>query len=57
MGNVRLTFEKSCSIIENAYGKENVVQIRKPDGKPFFVVDLAIGDSVCLYRDDIIRMM
>lgn len=56
MANMRLTFDKACEIIGKAYGKENVIQIRKPDHKPFYVVDFASGSSECLYRDDIIKL-
>ena len=56
MANMRLTFDKVCEIIEKAYGKENVIQIRKPDHKPFYVVDFADGHGEHLYRDDIIKL-
>ncbi len=52
---MRITFNRACELIYNHYGKENVLQIRKPDNKPFYVVDLVEG-SVTLYREDLVRM-
>lgn len=57
MANIRLTFDKACEIIKKAYGKEKVIQIRKPDHKPFYVVDFVDGHGEHLYRDDIIKLM
>lgn len=52
---MRITFNRTCKIIYSHYGKENVLQIRKPDGKPFYIVDLVEGTAI-LYREDLIRM-
>lgn len=52
---MRLTFNKACERIYNHYGKENVLQIRKPDNKSFYVVDLVEG-TVILYREDLVKM-
>ena len=56
MINMRLTFNKVCEILYKAYGKEDISQIRKPDHKPFYVVDFEDGHGKHLYRDDIIRL-
>lgn len=52
---MRITFEKACERIYRHYGKENVLQIRKPDHKPFYVVDL-VERTVHLYREDLLKM-
>lgn len=52
---MRITFNRACERIYNHYGKENVLQIRKPDNKLFYVVDLVKG-VVILYREDLARM-
>lgn len=52
---MRITFNRACERIYKHYGKENVLQIRKPDGKPFYVVGLVEG-TILLYREDLIRM-
>jgi len=52
---MRITFNRACERIYNHYGKENVLQIRKPDNKSFYVVDLVKG-TVILYREDLLRM-
>ena len=52
---MRITFNRACERIYNHYGKENVLQIRKPDHKSFYIVDLVKG-TVILERDDLIRM-
>lgn len=52
---MRIIFNKACERIYNHYGKGNVLQIRKPDHKPFYIVDL-VGDTVTLYRKDLLRM-
>lgn len=52
---MRITFEKACERIYCHYGKENVLQIRKPDHKPFYVVDL-VEETVHLYREDLLKM-
>ena len=52
---MRITFNRACERIYNHYGRENVLQIRKPDNKQFYVVDLVEG-TVHLYREDLIRM-
>lgn len=52
---MRITFERACERIYKHYGKENVLQIRKPDHKSFYVVDLVEG-TVILYREDLIKM-
>ena len=52
---MRMTFERACERIYKHYGKDNVLQIRKPDHKPFYVVDLVEG-SVILYRDNLVKM-
>ena len=52
---MRITFNRACERIYNHYGKENVLQIRKPDHKSFYIVDLVEG-TVILERDDLIRM-
>lgn len=53
---MRITFKKACEIIYNHYGKENVLQIRKPDGKPFYVVDFTNFTGVHLTREDLIKI-
>jgi len=46
---MRITFNRACERIYKHYGKENVLQIRKPDNKPFYMVDL-VEETVILYR-------
>ncbi len=52
---MRITFNRACERIYKHYGKEDVLQIRKPDRKSFYVVDLVEG-TVILEREDLIRM-
>ena len=52
---MRMTFNRGCERIYKHYGKENVLQVRKPDHKPFYVVDLVEG-TVHLYIEDLLRM-
>lgn len=52
---MRITFNRACERIYRHYGKENVLQIRKPDHKPFYIVDLVEG-TVTLYREDLLRI-
>ena len=52
---MRITFNRVCERIYRHYGKENVLQIRKPDHKPFYIVDLVEG-TVTLYREDLLRI-
>ena len=53
---MRITFNRACERIYKHYGKENVLQIRKPDHKPFYVVDFKDGTGIHLYREDLLRM-
>ena len=53
---MRITFNKACEYIYKFYGKENVIQIRKPDHKPFYVVDLVDG-GVHLYGEDLLKII
>ncbi len=52
---MRITFNKACELIYKHYGKENVLQIRKPDYKSFYIVDLIEG-TILLERSDLISM-
>ena len=52
---MRITFNKACEIIYNHYGKDKVLQIRKPDHKPFYIVDL-INKTIHLYREDLLAI-
>lgn len=52
---MRITFNRACERIYRHYGKENVLQVRKPDHKSFYIVDLVEG-TVILKRDDLVRM-
>ena len=52
---MRITFNRACERIYRHCGKENVLQIRKPDHKSFYIVDLVEG-TVILEREDLVRM-
>lgn len=52
---MRITFNRACERIYRHYRKENVLQVRKPDYKSFYIVDLIEG-TVILEKDDLIKM-
>ncbi len=52
---MRMTFNRACERIYRHYGKENVIQIYKPDHKDFYVVSL-IEENVHVTRSDLLRM-
>lgn len=52
---MRITFERACEIIYRYYKRENVLQIRKPDHKSFYIVDCVSG-TFHLEKEDLIIM-
>ena len=52
---MRITFNRACERIYRHYGKENVLQIRKPDHKSFYIVDLIEGTEIVV-REDLVSM-
>ncbi len=51
---MRITFNRACERIYRHYGKENVIQIYKPDHKDFYVVSL-IERNAHVTRSDLLK--
>lgn len=53
---VYMTLKRASKIVLDYYGFGNVIQIRKPYHKEFFVVDFANGSGVHLTKAELIEM-
>lgn len=55
----RLSFEKACGIIYKHFGRENVEQVWKPDGKNFYIVSTllnGIANTKVMHKADILAL-
>lgn len=53
---IYMTLLRASKIVLDYYGFGNVIQIRKPPHKDFFVVDFANGSGIHLTKAELIEM-
>ena len=54
---MRMTFNKACEIIKKYYGKENIEQVWKPDGKNYYIVNFTDGKGKNFKKEDILSLV